>query len=59
MWSVCGVQDRAFTDRPVFGWIRYMKRDGCMKQYDLLAFVMRHIDIELEKGAGKSIVSKN
>ena len=57
MWSVCGVLDRTFSERPVFGWIRYMSRNGCMKKYDLLAFVIRHTNIELQKGTDKCIKS--
>ncbi len=34
-WSICGVHDRAWGERPIFGSIRYMSYDGCKKKFDL------------------------
>lgn len=38
MWSICGVHDRAWTERPVFGKIRYMNYAGCKRKFDVKAY---------------------
>lgn len=35
MWSMCGVHDRPWTERPVFGKIRYMNYNGCQRKFDI------------------------
>jgi len=35
MWSMVGVHDRAWTERPVFGKIRYMNYNGCARKFDV------------------------
>ncbi len=40
-WSICGVHDRAWGERPVFGKVRYMSYDGCKRKFDLAAYVKR------------------
>ena len=34
-WSVGGVHDRAWFERPVFGQIRYMNYNGCKSKFDV------------------------
>ncbi|MEJ2103489.1 MAG: deoxyribodipyrimidine photo-lyase, partial [Ignavibacteriaceae bacterium] len=34
-WSIGGVHDRAWTERPVFGKIRYMNRNGAARKFDI------------------------
>lgn len=34
-WSIGGVHDRAWFERPVFGQIRYMNASGCAKKFDV------------------------
>ncbi len=46
-WSVCGVHDRAWFERPVFGKIRYMNANGCRAKFDTESYI-RKID-ELKK----------
>jgi deoxyribodipyrimidine photo-lyase len=33
-WSIGGVHDRAWGERPVFGKVRYMSAGGCRKKFD-------------------------
>jgi deoxyribodipyrimidine photo-lyase len=40
-WSMCGVHDRAWGERSVFGTIRYMSYDGCKRKFDLAAYCSR------------------
>ncbi|MEX0981382.1 MAG: deoxyribodipyrimidine photo-lyase [Bacteroidales bacterium] len=38
-WSIGGVHDRAWTERPVFGKIRYMNFNGCKRKFDVDAYI--------------------
>lgn len=42
MWSICGLHDRAWNERPVFGKIRYMNYAGCKRKFDVKAFVAKY-----------------
>ena len=38
-WSIGGVHDRAWFERPVFGKIRYMNFKGASKKFDIKAYI--------------------
>jgi deoxyribodipyrimidine photo-lyase len=38
-WSIGGVHDRAWTERPVFGKIRYMNYNGCKRKFDVDKYI--------------------
>lgn len=38
-WSIGGVHDRAWGERPVFGKIRYMSYNGCKSKFDVAAYI--------------------
>jgi deoxyribodipyrimidine photo-lyase len=40
-WSMGGVHDRAWGERPVFGKIRYMNDKGCSRKFDVAAYIQR------------------
>ncbi len=40
-WSIGGVHDRAWFERPVFGQIRYMNANGCKGKFDTSAYINR------------------
>ena len=40
-WSIGGVHDRAWAERPVFGKIRYMNYNGCKRKFDVDAYIRR------------------
>jgi len=40
-WSIGGVHDRAWFDRPVFGKIRYMNANGAASKFDVNAYIAR------------------
>ena len=42
MWSICGVHDRAWTERPVFGKVRYMNYAGAKRKFDVSAYTQRY-----------------
>lgn len=35
MWSIAGTHDRGWTERPVFGKIRFMNYNGCARKFDV------------------------
>ncbi|MDH5203855.1 MAG: deoxyribodipyrimidine photo-lyase [Nitrospirota bacterium] len=38
-WSIGGVHDRAWNERPVFGKIRYMSYNGCKSKFDVKKYI--------------------
>jgi len=40
-WSVGGVHDRAWCERPVFGKLRYMSYNGCKSKFNVQAYIRR------------------
>lgn len=38
-WSIGGVHDRAWPERPIFGKIRYMNYNGCRNKFDISQYV--------------------
>jgi deoxyribodipyrimidine photo-lyase len=38
-WSIGGVHDRPWFNRPVFGSIRYMSYDGCRRKFDVDKYI--------------------
>lgn len=42
-WSIGGVHDRAWTEKPVFGKIRYMNLNGAKRKFDIETYIRRFI----------------
>jgi len=42
MWSICGVHDRAWTERPIFGKIRYMNFNGAKRKFAVQAYIDKY-----------------
>ena len=38
-WSIGGVHDRAWGERPIFGKIRYMSYQGCKSKFDVKKYI--------------------
>ena len=41
-WSIGGVHDRAWTERPVYGKIRYMNANGARRKFDVDAYIVKN-----------------
>lgn len=41
LWSIAGLHDRAWAERPVFGKIRYMNSNGCRRKFDTEQYIDR------------------
>lgn len=39
MWSICGIHDQGWQERPVFGKIRYMNYNGCKRKFNIDGYV--------------------
>lgn len=39
MWSICGVHDQGWKERPIFGKIRYMNYDGCKRKFNVDGYI--------------------
>ncbi|MGQ9678999.1 MAG: deoxyribodipyrimidine photo-lyase, partial [bacterium] len=44
-WSICGVHDRPWQERPIFGKIRYMSYQGCARKFDVRGYIKRVGDL--------------
>lgn len=44
LWSIGGLHDRAWGERPVYGKIRYMNAEGCKRKFDVKAYIARWTD---------------
>ncbi|XP_059200601.1 CPD photolyase [Centropristis striata] len=42
MWSICGIHDQGWAERPVFGKIRYMNYKGCLRKFDVAQFERKY-----------------
>ncbi|CAM9853897.1 unnamed protein product [Discosporangium mesarthrocarpum] len=50
-WSIMGIHDMGWTERPIFGKIRYMNYAGCKRKFDIHAFVSKY------NGAAKAAIA--
>lgn len=42
LWSICGIHDQGWGERPIFGKIRYMNYAGCKRKFDVDQFERRY-----------------
>lgn len=41
MWSICGIHDRGWTEREIFGKIRYMNYTGLKRKFNIEEYIKR------------------
>uniref|UniRef100_A0A1D1ZTS8 Deoxyribodipyrimidine photo-lyase n=2 Tax=Auxenochlorella protothecoides TaxID=3075 RepID=A0A1D1ZTS8_AUXPR len=41
MWAIYGIHDQGWTERAVFGKIRYMNYNGCKRKFDIEKYIAR------------------
>lgn len=46
LWSVGGLHDHGFKQRPVFGTVRYMSYAGCRRKFDVQGFIHRYVRVQ-------------
>ncbi|KAF6720364.1 Deoxyribodipyrimidine photo-lyase [Oryzias melastigma] len=42
MWSICGIHDQGWAERPVFGKIRFMNYKGCLRKFNVAQFERKY-----------------
>ncbi|KAA0718856.1 Deoxyribodipyrimidine photo-lyase [Triplophysa tibetana] len=52
MWSICGIHDQGWAERPIFGKIRYMNYAGCKRKFDVPQFEKKYGATETSKKHG-------
>ncbi|KAL5231676.1 hypothetical protein ABZP36_030452 [Zizania latifolia] len=60
MWSICGLHDQGWKERPVFGKIRYMNFAGCKRKFDVdayISYVKRSLVQSKKRNAERSLNS--
>jgi len=48
MWSIAGIHDQGWAERPVFGKIRYMNYEGCKRKFNVSEFVSKYRNKKLK-----------
>jgi deoxyribodipyrimidine photo-lyase len=51
-WAVCGVHDMGWTERPVFGKIRFMNLTSTLKKFNVPRYIAAHPVRPLGGGGG-------
>ncbi|XP_057746807.1 deoxyribodipyrimidine photo-lyase isoform X1 [Arachis stenosperma] len=61
MWSICGVHDQGWRERPVFGKIRYMNYAGCKRKFDVDGYIahVKKLVGEMRKRKAEDLPSQN
>lgn len=42
MWSITGLHDQGWKERPIFGKVRYMNFEGCKRKFDIEEYIRKH-----------------
>ncbi|XP_062074123.1 deoxyribodipyrimidine photo-lyase isoform X3 [Humulus lupulus] len=61
MWSICGIHDQGWRERPVFGKIRYMNYAGCKRKFDVdgyIGYVKRFVSEMKKRKAENQLCGK-
>ena len=53
MWSIVGVHDQGWSERPIFGKIRYMAYSGCVKKFKVQDYIKRVNELVTAAKAGE------
>ncbi|KAG9445395.1 hypothetical protein H6P81_016735 [Aristolochia fimbriata] len=59
LWSICGVHDQGWQERPVFGKIRYMNYAGCKRKFDVDGYIyyVKRLVEDTKKRKGGSLTN--
>eukprot|EP00929_Paragymnodinium_shiwhaense_P051935 TRINITY_DN26058_c0_g1_i1.p1 TRINITY_DN26058_c0_g1~~TRINITY_DN26058_c0_g1_i1.p1 ORF type:complete len:521 (+),score=121.13 TRINITY_DN26058_c0_g1_i1:125-1564(+) len=52
MWSICGVHDMGWTERKIFGKIRYMNYEGCKRKFNVASMEGRYQSVAADASGG-------
>jgi len=54
LWSIGGLHDRPWKERPIYGKVRYMNERGAARKFDVWAYVSRWTGGEIASPAPRS-----
>ncbi|KNA14721.1 hypothetical protein SOVF_105030 [Spinacia oleracea] len=59
MWSICGLHDQGWRERPVFGKIRYMNYAGCKRKFNVDGYIayVRKLVVDTKKRKAEADIS--
>ncbi|KAL5552238.1 hypothetical protein UlMin_002414 [Ulmus minor] len=59
MWSICGIHDQGWKERPIFGKIRYMNYAGCKRKFDVEGYISyaKRLVGEIKKRKAETILT--
>jgi len=43
LWSITGLHDQGWRERPIFGKVRYMNYDGCKRKFDIQSYIKQYL----------------
>ncbi|XP_078038547.1 deoxyribodipyrimidine photo-lyase [Augochlora pura] len=52
-WSICGIHDHGWTEREIFGKIRYMNYEGCKRKFKVKEFISQWEKKETDANVSK------
>ncbi|KZC07424.1 Deoxyribodipyrimidine photo-lyase, partial [Dufourea novaeangliae] len=52
-WSICGIHDHGWSERQIFGKIRYMNYEGCKRKFEVKKFVSQWEKKETDNNVSK------
>ncbi|KAJ0014422.1 hypothetical protein Pint_19883 [Pistacia integerrima] len=60
MWSICGVHDQGWKERPIFGKVRYMNYAGCKRKFDVDGYIslVKRIAGQSKKRKAETLLSE-
>ncbi|KAK1436167.1 hypothetical protein QVD17_01945 [Tagetes erecta] len=60
MWSICGVHDNGFQERPVYGKVRSMTYAGCTRKFDVAGYIayVKKLVRDVKKQKGETVLNR-
>ncbi|XP_053206509.1 deoxyribodipyrimidine photo-lyase-like [Panonychus citri] len=59
LWSVGGIHDQGWAERPIFGKIRYMNYEGCKRKFDINSYMAKYKTISATSNPWTASKKKN
>uniref|UniRef100_A0A8C1UKN5 Deoxyribodipyrimidine photo-lyase n=1 Tax=Cyprinus carpio TaxID=7962 RepID=A0A8C1UKN5_CYPCA len=57
MWSVCGIHDQGWAERPIFGKIHFMNYAGCKRKFDVAQFERKYAAVKFHWSNSENLLT--
>uniref|UniRef100_A0A8C1MSR2 Deoxyribodipyrimidine photo-lyase n=1 Tax=Cyprinus carpio TaxID=7962 RepID=A0A8C1MSR2_CYPCA len=57
MWSICGIHDQGWAERPIFGKIRFMNYAGCKRKFDVAQFERKYAAVKFHWSNSENLLT--